>query len=506
MASNISIIYGLLSVLVVFVFSKFVDHRAQMSKLAAIPTLGPSGFLSSYLSAFRFVYHARDIIQEGYQKHYDSAFKVPLLDHWLVVVCGTKMTDDIRKAADDQLSSAEAFAEMLQTDITMGKSLRADPYQIGVILNALTKNIPARFADVHDEMKTAFSDLIPPGEEWVKVPVLKTVLNIVCRTTNRLFVGLPLCRNEDWMDLNIFFTVNVFARASVINLFPPYLQPFVGWLITPRPASLRRAMTLIREVNRWVISSVHPILTWLKMVGLFILKNNLLLWLWRQAQEGEQRTLNDLAMRVLSVNVAAIHTTSMAFTNALYYLAADPKLARMLREEVEIEVGRNGWTKNAMDGMRKLDSFLKESQRLSGTSAVTLNRKALVDFTLSDGTVIPAGSTVAIAALPVHLDENNYPDASHFDPLRFYIIREKEGRSVRHQMMTPEPGYVAFGMGKHACPGRFFAAIELKALVAHALVTYDLKYEEGVAVPEVEWFAATSFANTKGEVLFRKRR
>ena len=68
---------------------------------------------------------------------------------------------------------------------------------------------------------------------------------------------------------------------------------------------------------------------------------------------------------------------------------------------------------------------MKEAQRLSGTSAgaypserqtqrvdlttvhvlVTLNRKALVDFTLSDGTVIPAGTTVAIAALPVHYDE-----------------------------------------------------------------------------------------------------
>ncbi|KAK1235780.1 hypothetical protein PQX77_000986 [Marasmius sp. AFHP31] len=420
------------------------------------------------------------------------------------------MVEDIRKATDDQLSSAEAFAEMLQTDITMGKSLRADPYQIGVILNALTKNIPARFADVHDEMKAAFDDFIPAGDEWVKVPVLKIVLKIVCRTTNRLFVGLPLCRNDDWMasrasryaDLNIFFTVNVFARASIINLFPTYLQPLVGKLITPRPASLRRAVKHLQPL----FEKQFEVDGGTDDVDPGSQSNNLLLWLWRQAQEGEQRTLTDLAMRVLSVNVAAIHTTSMAFTNALYYLAADPKLVEMLRGEIETEVRRNGWTKNAMDGMRKLDSFLKESQRLSGTSAVTLNRKALVDFALSDGTVIPAGTTVATAALPVHHDESHYEDASHFNPLRFYDIREKEGRSVRHQMMTPEPGYVAFGMGKHACPGRFFAAVELKALVAHALLTYDLKYDEGVNMPGIEWFAATSFANTKGEILFRERK
>ncbi|ESK94791.1 cytochrome p450 [Moniliophthora roreri MCA 2997] len=504
MSSNdtLSLSYLTFGFVLASIFYKILDHRAQMTKLAAIPTLGSSGFLSSYVEAFNFVFNARDIIQEGYQRYHGSAFKVPLLDHWLVVVCGSKMIEDIRKASDEQLSSAEAFAEMLQTDITMGKTLRADPYQIGVILNALTKNIPARFADVHDEIKTAFNDEIPPGDEWIKRPALKTVLNIVCRTTNRMFVGLPLCRDPDWMNLNIFFTVNVFARASIINLFPIALQSVIGWLITPRPSSLRRAVRHLKPLfDERFGEDGDPE----QDLDPTTQQNNLMLWLWREAQ-GEQRTLEDLAMRVLSVNVAAIHTTSMAFTNALYYLAADSNLVNMLREEIEAQVQVNGWTKNAMDGMRKLDSFLKESQRLSGTSAITLNRKALSDFALSDGTVIPAGTIVATAALPVHHDERNYSDPERFDPLRFYGIREKEGKSVKHQMMTPEQGYLAFGMGKHACPGRFFAAVELKALVSHTLMMYDLKFDDGVTMPNIEWFAATSTANRKGEVMFRKRK
>ncbi|KAJ8082126.1 hypothetical protein PM082_007973 [Marasmius tenuissimus] len=112
MTNHISITHALLAVIAGFVFSKYIEHRTQMSKLAGIPTLGPSGFFSSYISAFKFVYNARDIIQDGYKKHYGHAFKVPLLDHWLVVVCGPKMVEDIRKATDDQLSSAEAFAEV----------------------------------------------------------------------------------------------------------------------------------------------------------------------------------------------------------------------------------------------------------------------------------------------------------------------------------------------------------------------------------------------------------
>ncbi len=29
--------------------------------------------------------------------------------------------------------------------------------------------------------------------EWVKVPILDTLQRVVCRATNRIFVGAPLC-------------------------------------------------------------------------------------------------------------------------------------------------------------------------------------------------------------------------------------------------------------------------------------------------------------------------
>jgi len=29
--------------------------------------------------------------------------------------------------------------------------------------------------------------------EWIKVPFLETIQRVICRTTNRIFVGVPLC-------------------------------------------------------------------------------------------------------------------------------------------------------------------------------------------------------------------------------------------------------------------------------------------------------------------------
>ncbi|EEB89830.1 hypothetical protein MPER_12034 [Moniliophthora perniciosa FA553] len=65
---NLSLPYLTLGFVLGFIFYKVTDHRTQMIKLAEIPTLGSSGFLSSYVEAFKFVFNARDIIQEGYQR------------------------------------------------------------------------------------------------------------------------------------------------------------------------------------------------------------------------------------------------------------------------------------------------------------------------------------------------------------------------------------------------------------------------------------------------------
>jgi hypothetical protein len=48
----------------------------------------------------------------------------------------------------------------------------------------------------------------------------------------------------------------------------------------------------------------------------------------------------------------------------LYRLLANPEYIEPLREEVDAVIREEGWTKAGIDKMHKMDSFLKESQRL----------------------------------------------------------------------------------------------------------------------------------------------
>lgn len=226
-----------------------------------------------------------------------GAFKVPELFRWHVVVTGHKLIEDLRKASPDELSFNEASAEVcLALNPIIHHCRPADPPYCNSFLRS-TSRWDQRFTriltmspllrtnslgiSVHYFLRLRMnfkwllmtlsllltvcldlhSKLIVysrPGSfsEWIKVPALNTVMQIICRVSNRVFVGLPKCmaffnitlrchfthvelfsgRDLDYRALNIEFTVGVMKGAFVINMFPKLLRPYVCYIF---PSSLR---------------------------------------------------------------------------------------------------------------------------------------------------------------------------------------------------------------------------------------------------------------------------
>jgi hypothetical protein len=52
--------------------------------------------------------------------------------------------------------------------------------------------------------------------------------------------------------------------------------------------------------------------------------------------------------------------------HAILYVAAYPDEVEQLREEITHVIRSEGWTRAAINNMLKLDSFVRETQRLSG--------------------------------------------------------------------------------------------------------------------------------------------
>ncbi|KIK80434.1 hypothetical protein PAXRUDRAFT_833529 [Paxillus rubicundulus Ve08.2h10] len=435
-----------------------------------------------------------------YLQHKGRLFKVPGLYRWAVVVSGPKLVDDVRKASDDELSLMEAMNDNLNSEYTLGHDVHHNPYHAAIIRSQLTGNLGILYPDIRHEIVTAFEEILDlRGNEWKSVPAFQTVREVISRTTNRILVGLPLCRNPDWIDLTIQFAVDVVKGGIIIAFFPRVLAPVVTRFMTGVPGSARRGIKhlgpIIEERRKHLEEYGKD---WADK------PNDFLSWLMDHP-EASQSSTKDLALRILSVNFAAIHTSSNSFAQALYILAADPQYMQSLREEVESIVETHGWSKGALPKMRKLDSFLKECQRIEGVSSASMVRKAMKDFTFSDGTVVPKGTVVVVASQATHLDDGNYENAGTFDPFRFANVPEEDGEAAKHSFISTNSEYLAFGHGKHGCPGRFFAATELKTMLAHVVLTYDIKLVDDTTPPRSWRIGIHIVANPTAKVMFRKR-
>ena len=239
------------------------------------------------------------------------------------------------------------------------------------------------------------------------------------------------------------------------------------------------------------------------------------------APNQKERNPERLVYRVLHINVAAVHTTSVTFVNCIFDLATHPEIHDELRQEVQQVIQEKGWTTQGLNALRKIDSFMTESQRLSPIASCKLcphahkkpcsqhetaqmTRGVIKDFTFSDGTTVPKGSFVLVPMLAMYSDNDIFPNAETFDAFRFSKIRDQPGQENRHQFVTTSPQHINFGHGKNACPGRFFANHEIKLLLSHVLLNYDVKLAPGV-VPKPTWYDRSRRPDLKAEVLFRNR-
>jgi cytochrome P450 len=98
---------------------------------------------------------------------------------------------------------------------------------------------------------------------------------------------------------------------------------------------------------------------------------------------------------------------------------------------------------------------------------------------LSDGRVIPAGCFISMATEAIAHDPKIYLESEQFDGYRFYNKRKSSAEaSHQYQFATTSPESMAFGHGKFACPGRFFASAIIKVMVVTILTEYDISFPD----------------------------
>ncbi|KAI5851430.1 cytochrome P450 [Morchella snyderi] len=480
---------GLVTYRVYYHYSVYVD----------VESVGvPPGILGPWKAALRHTKEADALIKEGYKKYSKDGkfFKIASIPRYLVFPTDPKHLQEMNSAPDHVLSFGDAAADRISIDYTMDHSFRTETYHLKVIQVYLTQRLSSILPEIISEVTLAWQENTNIGDEWTEVNIWDVMLKVISRTINRMYVGLPLCRNQEYLDNLVEYATTTSKSGIIIDMAPRVLKPLVSWYILDKPKKLKKLMKFVGplfEERKKKMKELGD--KWTDR------PDDAIQWILDSAPLGADIDTESLVNRILFLNFAAIHTTSISITQALYDLAVHTDLHNPLKDEITSVIAEEGgWTKQGLTKMKKLDSVLKESQRMNNVTSIAMMRKAMVPYTFSDGTFVPKGTWLCAPAAAIHKQEE-----MQYDGFRWERLRKEEGQAAKHQMVSTSVEYLPFGHGRHACPGRFFAANELKILVASIIMNYEFKSPTGER-PQNGHFGVSCIPDRGVNMLFRKRK
>lgn len=136
----------------------------------------------------------------------------------------------------------------------------------------------------------------------------------------------------------------------------------------------------------------------------------------------------------------------------------------------------------AQRDMVKLDSTIRETLRLHPMFGHGLTRHVVAPggITTPDGLYLPQGCAIALDV--VNTQMASCEKGQEYQPLRFYHEAgnnspAKADSPLKKQTPTVQisDDFLAFGLGKYACPGRFFAVQTVKLMLGYLVTHYDFE-------------------------------
>jgi hypothetical protein len=420
---------------------------------------------------------SKDWLLAGYERYSknDRMFVLPAtLGMQAEVVVPRSQMRWLFDQPDSIISTSEAHFDILQGDYSfVDPIILRDPFHEHVIHKNLVRNLNTISPHTAEEVPAAVEAIYGlDTTTFKKFDAMESFFRMVPTLTNRMMVGPTLCHEQKYLDAILAFTKDVIRTQLFMLLCPKALHPILGRLLGSASTyhywiSSRFTLPLItkrvEEIKKK--DADHPdYKSWNE-------PQDYITWAYRTAQaEGRLDEMQPvrIAQRILPLNFAAIHTTTItAYETLVNILSADLSVLEDLREEAHrIYHEEGGWTKQGLSRMYRMDSAIRESQRVAPIALTFVHRKVIA----KEGIVTPEGAHLKYGTLltcpwaPVALDEELHDkNATEFDAFRYSRAQEayetmnmeekKKANALKLKqsgMVTTSDRHLPFGHGRHA--------------------------------------------------------
>ncbi|MED6198570.1 hypothetical protein PIB30_067665 [Stylosanthes scabra] len=181
-------------------------------------------------------------------------------------------------------------------------------------------------------------------------------------------------------------------------------------------------------------------------------------------QESQPEYYTDQIIKGLGLGMLLAGTDSSAVTLewAMSCLLNNPEIMKQVRDQLEVHVGQDRLLEESdLPKLPCLKNILFETLRLYTPAPLLLPHSTSEECTIG-GYKVPRDTIVLVNAWSIHRDPNMWSDATSFKPERF----EKEGELDK---------FIAFGMGRRACPGENLAIRAICLTLGLLIQCFDWK-------------------------------
>ncbi|KAH8660625.1 cytochrome P450 [Xylariales sp. PMI_506] len=421
--------------------------------------------LNSKIAKEDFQRKGRALIREGYQKNRGQNFIIQT-SRGAQLVIAPEYLPEIRMLPESQLSHAQVLmdywvGEHIGAELAMTGHQHIDAVR-GPLTKSLKTIVPATHREYRRTSEALFSQLLRETNQMnAHTFCYATVQGI----TSMVLMGEELAHSGGWDKIVMEYFPEAMRIRNALKPWPRSLRPMVKPFLVPNnqlETIITKAETFLEEPIRQRRQPDNQDVDILKFLA--------------EYNESPRK----VAMQIVGIITGALNTSTHAIMQVIFDLCTYPAYIPDIRAEaIEALASEDGqWTLRVCNKLHLLDSFLKESLRLFAPEGLAITRVATSSFSLSDGTWIPRGTHIAVAGEAMARDPNFYKDPDTFNGRRFL---DASGRPISpdREFSGIEPGNGMWGSGRLTCPGRHYASVLSKVIIANLLLKYDISFPEG---------------------------
>lgn len=305
---------------------------------------------------WQFFRNGPALIREGYEKYKDSFFKVSGND---LLIVPNKYLAELASMPLEKLSLNTAIVDAFQRLHSITAVITDNSLQSRMLTSRLTPKLGLHVPLVQEQFRKYLPLELPATEkEWTSINALNLARRMVHRGVATQFVT-ELAEDEEYLPTAISYSENGFKHNFLLRVFPDWAKPVVARLL-PTSWCVDWALT---RAKRMVIPIIRERRRREQEDPSYEKPDDFLQYLMDGGQEIDD--VETTVQRLMVTYLGSGPSTIIAVAQVLFDLCAHPEYVEPLRQEALEVLRKGGYTRQALAGMKKMDSFMRESQRLS---------------------------------------------------------------------------------------------------------------------------------------------